>query len=168
MTRMDFSVMRVRAWLDPVFSRVGGENLKVNHSVVGCYYMASVPFSSQNKLEALKKSPGFVSAHKDGTIELHTTHTPEFLNLNPSSGLWPASNFGQDVIIGIVDTGIWPESPSFRDDAENTHVNLTTFSARDSWGHGTHIASIASGNYVQGDSYFGYGKGTAKGGCSPC
>lgn len=52
--------------------------------------------------------------------------------------------------------------------AENTHVNLTTFSARDSWGHGTHIASIASGNYVQGDSYFGYGKGTAKGGCSPC
>ncbi|KAK6804038.1 hypothetical protein RDI58_001822 [Solanum bulbocastanum] len=47
--------------------------------------------------------------------------------------------------------------------AENTHVNLTTFSARDSWGHGTHIASIAAGNYVQGVSYFGYGKGTAKG-----
>ncbi|KAL3348443.1 hypothetical protein AABB24_021881 [Solanum stoloniferum] len=157
---------------------------------------------SQNELEALKKSPGFVSAHKDVPFELHTTHTPEFLKLNPSSGLWPASNFGQDVIIGLVDTGIWPESPSFRDDgmpeipkrwkgicqagtdfnsslcnrkiigvnyfykgavAENTHVNLTTFSARDSWGHGTHIASIAAGNYVQGVSYFRYGKGTAKG-----
>ncbi|MCD9560311.1 Subtilisin-like protease sbt3 [Datura stramonium] len=157
---------------------------------------------SKDEVEALKKSPGFVSAYKDIPVELHTTHTPDFLKLNPSSGLWPASGFGQDVIIGVVDTGIWPESPSFRDDgmpeipkrwkgicragtdfnsslcnrkiigvnyfyegaqAANTHENITTISARDSWGHGTHIASIAAGNYAQGVSYFGYGKGTARG-----
>ncbi|XP_009595146.1 subtilisin-like protease SBT3 [Nicotiana tomentosiformis] len=71
---------------------------------------------SKDELEALKKLPGFVSAYKDRTVEPHTTYTSDFLKLNPSSGLWPASGLGQDVIIGVLDGGIWPESESFRDD----------------------------------------------------
>ncbi|KAF3639591.1 hypothetical protein FXO37_23897 [Capsicum annuum] len=42
----------------------------------------------------LKKSPGFISAYKDRTVEAHTTYTSDFLKLNPSSGLWPASGLG--------------------------------------------------------------------------
>ncbi|XP_016478246.1 subtilisin-like protease SBT3 [Nicotiana tabacum] len=71
---------------------------------------------SKDELEALKKLPGFVSAYKDRTVEPHTTYTSDFLKLNPSSGLWPASGLGQEVIIGVLDGGIWPESESFRDD----------------------------------------------------
>ncbi|CAN4080590.1 unnamed protein product [Withania somnifera] len=71
---------------------------------------------SRDELEALKKSPGFISAYKDRTVEPHTTYTSDFLKLNPSSGLWPASGLGQDVIIGVLDSGIWPESASFRED----------------------------------------------------
>ncbi|MCD9640302.1 Subtilisin-like protease sbt3 [Datura stramonium] len=71
---------------------------------------------SQDELEALKKSPGFISAYKDRTVEPRTTHTSDFLKLTPSSGLWQASGLGQDVIIGVLDGGIWPESASFRDD----------------------------------------------------
>ena len=60
---------------------------------------------SLQELENLKKSPGFVSAYSDKTAKLDTTHTTDFLSLNPSTGLWPASNYGEDIIIGVLDSG---------------------------------------------------------------
>ena len=76
---------------------------------------------STDELEALKKSRGFISAYPDSTMmRPHTTHTPEFLHLSPTTGLMKASNYGKDVIIGVIDSGVWPESPSFNDDGITT------------------------------------------------
>ncbi|XP_027337357.1 subtilisin-like protease SBT1.9 [Abrus precatorius] len=71
---------------------------------------------SPKELEALKSSLGYISSMPDLPAKLDTTHSPQFLGLNPNEGVWPASKFGEDVIVGLVDTGIWPESESFKDD----------------------------------------------------
>ncbi|KAF6176289.1 hypothetical protein GIB67_023580 [Kingdonia uniflora] len=75
----------------------------------------SVALSSKD-LQTLQKMPGFVSAYPDRSVEVDTTHTTSFLSLNSVTGLWPASNYGSDVIIGVIDSGVWPESDSYKDD----------------------------------------------------
>ncbi|XP_055959540.1 subtilisin-like protease SBT1.9 isoform X2 [Mercurialis annua] len=68
-----------------------------------------------SELESLKKHPGYVSSSRERPLKLHTTHTSQFLGLSSASGAWPATNYGEDMIIGLVDTGVWPESESFND-----------------------------------------------------
>ncbi|KAE9465255.1 hypothetical protein C3L33_02841, partial [Rhododendron williamsianum] len=62
-----------------------------------------------------------------------------------------------NLIIGMLDTGVWPESVSFNDDG-------FVPSRRDSEGHGTHTASTVAGRVVKNASLFGLGAGTARGG----
>ncbi|XP_019186131.1 PREDICTED: subtilisin-like protease SBT1.9 [Ipomoea nil] len=192
-------------WYSSAVNSLDGGRHSSPPKIVYSYHHALHGFSallSEEELQALKKSPGFVSAYKDRTFELQTTYTPSFLKLNSNTGLWPASKFGEDVIVGVVDSGVWPESRSFRDDgmplipkrwkgvckegtefnsslcnrkliganyfnagvlAANPGINISMNSARDTNGHGTHTASTAAGNYVDGVSYFGYAPGTAKG-----
>ncbi|XP_016466644.1 subtilisin-like protease SBT3 [Nicotiana tabacum] len=71
---------------------------------------------SPSELEAIKNSPGYVSSIKDISVKIDTTHTSQFLGLNSESGVWPTSEYGKDIIIGLVDTGIWSESKSYSDD----------------------------------------------------
>ncbi|KAL3505157.1 hypothetical protein ACH5RR_034998 [Cinchona calisaya] len=71
---------------------------------------------SPTELKAIKNSPGYVSSIKDKTVKMDTTHSSNFLGLNSNYGAWPNSDYGKDVIIGLVDTGVWPESKSFNDD----------------------------------------------------
>lgn len=71
---------------------------------------------SKEELKTVKKSLGFLSAYSDRQVTVDTTHTFQFLSLSPATGLWPASDYGKDVIVGVLDSGVWPESKSFDDE----------------------------------------------------
>jgi subtilisin family serine protease len=71
------------------------------------------------EVRALKKSAGVVNITADSIMKLDTSYTPTFLGLNKSGGLWEQlggeGKAGENIIIGIVDGGIWPEHDSFAD-----------------------------------------------------
>ncbi|KQK23709.1 subtilisin-like protease SBT1.2 [Brachypodium distachyon] len=65
---------------------------------------------------SLRAHPGVASVREDRRVELHTTYSPKFLGLNLCpTGAWARTGYGRGTIIGVLDTGVWPESPSFDD-----------------------------------------------------
>ncbi|XP_058108620.1 subtilisin-like protease SBT1.4 [Magnolia sinica] len=64
---------------------------------------------------ALQDLPGILSVQSERIHHLDTTHTPKFLGLADVSGIWPNSDYANDIIIGVLDSGIWPERRSFSD-----------------------------------------------------
>lgn len=75
-------------------------------------FSASLTAAQADKLRDL---PGILSVIPDQAHQLHTTHTPRFLGLAETFGIWPHSDYAEDVVVGVLDTGIWPERASFSD-----------------------------------------------------
>ncbi|KAJ9186757.1 hypothetical protein P3X46_002295 [Hevea brasiliensis] len=70
---------------------------------------------TQSQLSKIEKSPAHLATYHESFGKPFTTYSPKFLGLEHNYGLWPTASFGEGVIIGIIDTGIWPESESFND-----------------------------------------------------
>lgn len=64
----------------------------------------------------LRSNPDVVAVWPDQLMKPQTANTPAFLGLTSASGLHTGGVKGEDVVVGVVDTGIWPEHPSFADD----------------------------------------------------
>ena len=63
----------------------------------------------------LANDPQVVRVFENQTYKLDTSSTPDFLGLTAPGGAWDLGYLGEDVIIGVVDSGAWPQSKSFRD-----------------------------------------------------
>ncbi|KAK4284848.1 hypothetical protein QN277_001626 [Acacia crassicarpa] len=72
-------------------------------------------YLTQDQVSSISTHPSVLSVFEDRRRSLHTTRSPQFLGLRTQRGLWSESDYGSDVIIGIFDTGIWPEHRSFSD-----------------------------------------------------
>ncbi|KAL5062493.1 hypothetical protein RYX36_024230 [Vicia faba] len=110
------------SWYHSTLSQVTTANNNLNSpssKIIYTYTNVMNGFSanlSPQDHESLKNSPGYISSMPDLPLKLDTTHSPQFLGLNPYKGAWPASEYGKDIIVGVIDTGVWPESESFKDD----------------------------------------------------
>ncbi|XLU62431.1 hypothetical protein S245_021640 [Arachis hypogaea] len=56
---------------------------------------------------------GVVSVFSSRTLKLHTTRSWDFMGFKES--IHRNKTGESDVIIGVIDTGIWPESENFND-----------------------------------------------------
>ncbi|CAF1997607.1 unnamed protein product [Brassica oleracea] len=145
-------------------------------------FAAKLTESERDKLAGME---GVVSVFPDTLYKPLTTRSYEFMGLGDKSKHVP--NIETDIIVGVIDHGIWPESKSFSDEgigpipkkwkgvcAGGTNFTCNTKvigaryyvqdSARDIDSHGSHTASTAAGNIVEGVSMNGLAKGTARGG----
>ncbi len=63
----------------------------------------------------LKRNPDVLNVWKDEIRHLQTDTSPTYIGLTEGGQAWSKGLTGENVVIGIVDTGIWPEHPSFAD-----------------------------------------------------
>ncbi|KAJ7960166.1 Cucumisin [Quillaja saponaria] len=144
----------------------------------------------EDEVHKMAGMDGVVSVFPNSKNQLHTTRSWDFMGFSQQV---KTTQIESDIIIGVLDTGIWPESDSFNDEGfgpapskwngacqnitcNNKLIGAKYFrsvglfgkndiaSPRDSDGHGTHTASTTTGSLVNSANLFGLGKGLARGG----
>ncbi len=70
----------------------------------------------RNEVHLLKSIPGVVAVYPDALLQPVTERSPAFIG---AVALWEdlggSATAGEGVVVGVLDSGIWPEHPSFAD-----------------------------------------------------
>ncbi len=91
------------------------DSVEILHSFKHAYNGFTAKLNAKQKSQ-LEAHPDVVGVWEDRLEVINTANTPEFLGLTGPGGQHTMNIKGEGVIIGIIDTGIWPENPSFADD----------------------------------------------------
>src|SRR5918996_645980 len=116
--------------LDTAAAKNRGQELRASHSralralsgdvqKIHDYTVALNGFSallSQAQAEQLAARKDVLLVLPDELHQAQTDSSPQFLGLTGSGGAHSSGVRGQGVVVGVIDTGIWPEHPSFADD----------------------------------------------------
>ena len=124
--KLDASAPNVRAYANYLSIKRSAElaKLGVRTQVMHSYSYTYNGFAIQltaAQAQAMKASSGVKSVVESELVMADTTRTPAFLGLTAPGGLWSQLDAasrqikGEDIIIGVIDTGVWPESASFGD-----------------------------------------------------
>jgi hypothetical protein len=137
-SKIDSAAPNVRAYANLLSIKRSAELAKagVTAAPIHTYAYTYNGFSAlmtDAEAQALKKSSGVAAVVPSALHKLDTTRTPAFLGISGAGGIWSQLDGssrlikGEDVIIGIIDTGIWPENASFGDkvDAQGNPVAYT-------------------------------------------
>lgn len=102
---------------EAVVNQVGGRKI-YSYELVFNGFAAELTDAQAQKIASL---PGVLAVTRDELHHADTSNTPAFLALDKPGGLWwqlgGAKNAGKGVVVGIIDSGIWPENPSFASDS---------------------------------------------------
>ncbi|MBA0794903.1 hypothetical protein Gohar_019188, partial [Gossypium harknessii] len=103
-----------------VLSDVFASEEDAKRSILYSYSNSFSGFSAKlNSSQAtiLARMDKVVSVFRSKTLKLHTTRSWDFLGLTlDETRVTPMEfTYGQDVVVGIFDTGVWPESESFQE-----------------------------------------------------
>ena len=108
-------VDHLKAKHDRMLAKVGGEKL---YDYVYAYNGFAAKLTGA-QAAALAGDPDVLAVTANEIQQPDTVTTPTFLGLTGEGGTWDllggTDNAGEDIIVGVVDTGIWPENPSFSD-----------------------------------------------------
>ena len=111
---------------DRALEKVGGAQKIYDY---GISYNGFAAKLTESQAQAIKGLKDVVAVTKDELVHMDTSSTPTFLGLTANGGLWEqlggsadgsaggknSAGPGEDVVIGVIDSGIWPESKSFSD-----------------------------------------------------
>jgi len=102
--------------------KVGGGDKIYDYTAVFNGFAAKLTADQAAKLEGTKD---VLTVEKAEQLTLDTSSTPAFLGLDKAGGLWAqlgglnkgglGKGAGEDMVIGDVDGGYWPENPAFSD-----------------------------------------------------
>ncbi|CAN4080785.1 unnamed protein product [Withania somnifera] len=94
----------------------GDEEERILYSYKTAFHGVAAQLSEE-EVKKLQEQHGVLAVFPETKYQLHTTRSPLFLGLDreDSNKLWSDRLSEHNVIVGVLDTGIWPESPSFND-----------------------------------------------------
>lgn len=145
-----------------------GRNIEAVHNYEITFHGVALELSA-DEAERVRRVPGVTQVDPAGTYELATDAGPTWIGAptvwNGSSTVSGVANRGENVVIGIIDSGANADHPSFANDAscgfsagnpklvsaaDCLQANCTGGNPEDTdasgTGHGVHVASTAGGN----------------------